>query len=243
MELAPAILGYQSWRHLLFIHWRMAAADLQPLLPDGLEIETFDGSAWLAVVPFSMERVRPWWSPPVPGISWFLETNVRTYVRHRSGQNGVWFISLDANHRLAVAIARRIWHLNYVFAKLQMRIEHSGKAAYSGMRHRQSGNYAVEVHVDRSVESSTAEPGTLDEFLLERYHLITRRPDGTFMVGQVHHGPYRFFPVAVAGVVQTLTTAQGCSVELNREPDHIVYSPGVDVGISALRACSGKCYS
>jgi len=233
--LAPTIVGYQSWRHLLFIHWRIAPADLQPLLPDGLEVETFDGAAWLAVVPFSMERVRPRWSPPVPGISWFLETNVRTYVRHRNGQCGVWFLSLDANRRLAVAVARRFWHLNYVFAKLQMCIEADGRATYSGVRHRQVGGYTIEAHIDRTAKLSAASCGSLEEFLLERYHLFANRPDGRFLVGQVHHDPYQFLPVTSANISQTLTTSQGCPVGQNRAPDHIVYSPGVDVGVSALR--------
>ena len=80
-QTTQKVVGYQVWRHLLFVHWRVDATRMQALLPDGLTIETFDGTAWLAVVPFSMERVRPWWSPPVPGISWFLETNLATGVR------------------------------------------------------------------------------------------------------------------------------------------------------------------
>ncbi|MFZ9792062.1 MAG: DUF2071 domain-containing protein, partial [Gemmataceae bacterium] len=68
--------GYQRWSDLTFLHWRVPVDAIQVHLPRGLAVETFDGSAWIGLVPFSMERVRPWWSPPVPGISWFLETNI-----------------------------------------------------------------------------------------------------------------------------------------------------------------------
>ncbi|MFN8706453.1 MAG: YqjF family protein, partial [Planctomyces sp.] len=112
--------GYQEWRRLLFLHWRVPVEDVQRLLPRGLEVDEFDGSAWLGVVPFSMERIRPWWSPAVPGISWFLETNVRTYVVDRQGVRGVWFFSLDADQWLAVKIARRFWYLPYRHAVLSL---------------------------------------------------------------------------------------------------------------------------
>jgi len=104
--LPKNIAGYQSWSDLTFLHWRIEPESIQKLLPPGLTVETFDHSAWVGIVPFSMEKVRPWWAPAVPGISWFLETNVRTYVRHTNGDTGVWFFSLDANSRLAVRVAR-----------------------------------------------------------------------------------------------------------------------------------------
>ena len=233
-DVKPKIVGRQSWRNLLFVHWRVAPANLQLLLPDGMKIETFDGSAWLGLVPFSMERVRPWWSPPVPGISWFLETNVRTYVRDASGQTGVWFLSLDANHRLAVTIARSFWHLNYIYASLEMKVE-GDRVTYSGTRGQKPGQYSISANIDSSSVSATAATGTLDEFLLERYHLFAQRPDGRFLLGQVHHEPYKFQQVVNSSISQSMTTAQGCPIMLGDPPDHIVYSKGVDVGVSPLQ--------
>jgi uncharacterized protein len=96
-------IGFQRWRDLLFMHWRVPAEQLQSVIPAPLQLETFDGSAWIGLVPFAMRDVRPWWSPAVAGISNFLETNVRTYVVHPETGPGVWFFSLDATSRLAVA--------------------------------------------------------------------------------------------------------------------------------------------
>src|SRR5215213_9215217 len=92
---------YQVWSHLLFLHWAVPVAALRPLVPPGLEIDTFDGRAYVGLIPFTMTGVRPAGIPAIPGFSDAHEVNVRTYV-HRDGRDpGVWFFSLDANHLLA----------------------------------------------------------------------------------------------------------------------------------------------
>ena len=106
----------QSWLDLTFLHWRIPVAALRPLLPAALEIDTYEGDAFIGVVPFTMTGVRPLWAPPVPGISNFHETNVRTYVHLEGRDPGVWFFSLDAASRVAVTIATPSGaHLESVF--------------------------------------------------------------------------------------------------------------------------------
>ena len=231
----PKIVGYQSWRDLTFIHWRIDPDEMQRTLPAGLTVDTFDDSAWLAVVPFSMERVRPWWAPAVPFVSWFLETNVRTYVKHENGQTGVWFFSLDADQRLAVTVARRFWHLNYVYSLMSMFLQ-DDRLVYSGIRPRASvGHYDIQAEVDSAVPLQTAMVGSLEFFLLERYHLFAQRPDGSFLCGQVHHDPYQYRPLSSAVISQSLTDAAGFPIPPDAAPDHMAYSPGVDVRVSGLR--------
>lgn len=229
----PKIIGSQSWQKLLFLHWRMPAAEIQAVLPKGLTVQTYDSDAWLAVVPFSMEKVRPWWSPPVPGISWFLETNVRTYVQHDNGQTGVWFLSLDANHRLAVTIAQRFWHLNYRSAKIKL--EQSGPTiCYSGQcRHVDTG-YKISCRPAPPHQLKTAPVGSLEHFLLERYHLFAKKPDGSFLMGQVHHDPYQYQDIELLECQQTLTDSHGLPIPQERRPDHTAFSPGVSVQVSPL---------
>lgn len=259
--MADRTAGWQSWRSLAFLHWRVAPELLQRLIPPSLTIQTWDGTAWIGVVPFSMQRVRPWWSPPVPGISWFLETNVRTYVVDSLGRSGVWFFSLDANSRLAVLIARRFWHLPYVYSSLQLQSvvkatqaadpntaqsnnpaepvprcgeRLSGAVTYSGHRlEKTSAEYDIRVQwSDRAL--TTAAPGSVEEFLLERYVLFAHAQDGGLRIGRVHHSPYTFVPCQCPHVRQSLIAAAGCDVDSRREPDHVVWSPGVDVRVSAL---------
>ncbi len=104
------------WRNLLFAHWPLRAETLRPLIPPELEIDTFDGWAWIGVVPFYLS-IRYRWMPF--GLS-FPEVNVRTYVKHGE-QSGVWFLSLDAESRLAVSVARRTYGLPYHAARMSVR--------------------------------------------------------------------------------------------------------------------------
>jgi uncharacterized protein YqjF (DUF2071 family) len=238
----PRIVGYQNWRNLSFIHWRVAAEHLQSLVPPSLSIQQFDGSAWLGIVPFAMERVRPWWSPAVSGVSWFLETNVRTYVVDPHGVTGVWFFSLDANNRAAVYLARSFWHLPYKYGDLVLQASSCEQSSglqqsicYTGdRRDAPVAEYRIETSVVNSEKPTLAEPGSLDHFLLERYVLFAQRRNGDILTAQVHHSPYPMLPVARCNITQSLTTAMGCSIPKLSVPDHVAFSPGVDVSVSPL---------
>jgi uncharacterized protein YqjF (DUF2071 family) len=231
--------GYQSWQKLAFLHWRVPASMLQPLIPSELTIEEFDGSAWLGLVPFSMERIRPWWFPAVPGISWFLETNIRTYVVDRNGVRGVWFFSLDANKQLAVTVARTFWHLPYRMAELSMTVSKSPDGLttfhYRGTRIDQPpAEYDAVMSVDLQASATPAAPDTLEHFLVERYILFAQKRNGKLMTGQVHHAPYLIRPIVSCRVSQSLSSAEGCPT-LITPPDHAAYSEGVDVRVSPLK--------
>ncbi|MGZ4809473.1 MAG: YqjF family protein, partial [Thermoanaerobaculia bacterium] len=110
----------QDWHHLLFLHWEIPPSELQKMLPPGLTLDTFDGKAYVGLIPFTMTGVRPILTPPLPGISSFHEVNVRTYVHHEGRDPGVWFFSLDAANRIAVAVARRAFHLPYFRAWIRL---------------------------------------------------------------------------------------------------------------------------
>jgi uncharacterized protein YqjF (DUF2071 family) len=114
-------IGYHRWHDLLFIHWRLPPSVLRPVVPEGLDIDTWEADAWLGVVAFTMTGVRPWWSRPVPGISAFHETNLRTYVHVGGRRPGIYFFSLDAASRLAVRVARWRWELPYFYARMNIR--------------------------------------------------------------------------------------------------------------------------
>jgi uncharacterized protein YqjF (DUF2071 family) len=231
--------GYQRWSDLTFLHWRVPADAIQVHLPRGLAVETFDGSAWIGLVPFSMERVRPWWSPPVPGISWFLETNIRTYVRTEDGHSGVWFFSLDANSRLAVAIARKFWNLPYLGARLSLSRQATTNQGiyicYEGRRWDEPpAGYEIKVNIP-SEKPIAAALGTLEHFLVERYTLFCVDGYGRMHAGQVHHAPYLIQSVGDIQVRQTLMDAIIPHGVLPNLPDHAAFSPGVDVRVSPIR--------
>lgn len=219
----------QRWEQLIFLHWRWDAAEIQRTLPAGLHVDTFQGDAWLAIVPFYMRGIRPRFCPPVPGISDFLEMNVRTYVHDEQGRPGVWFYSLDCNQPLAVWTARTFFHLPYQHARMQAPLV-DGWIDYTC--HRRDESAASRYRYQVSHETHAAEPGSLEFFLAERYLLFSQTPRG-IRCGQVHHTPYPLANVKLeTWNVEPLL--QAGFTHPNRPPDHIIGSPGVDVCIYPL---------
>lgn len=177
---------YQRWAGLLFLHWPVDPEMIQKRLPEGLKVDTFNGEAWLGVVPFFMEGVRPRMLPPVPGLSWFMELNVRTYVYDAEGRPGVWFFSLDCNQFLAVQIAKRFFHLPYETAKMNSQ-RSGGEIKYHCRRGGKDADY---IYQEPNV-GQAAEIGSLEWFLVERYLLFSAKRDGSLYCGRVHHTPYQ----------------------------------------------------
>jgi uncharacterized protein YqjF (DUF2071 family) len=176
----------QCWHDLLFAHWPVNTAALRPFLPLPLEIDTFDGQAWLAVVPFRMSGVRLRGTPALPGLSKFPELNVRTYVVAQ-GKPGVWFFSLDAGNRAAVAIARAWFHLPYFRARMSCE-ERDGPIHYRSERAHCGAPAASLEGQYRPVDKAfSPQPGTLEHFLTERYCLYTVDGRGQLIRGEIHH--------------------------------------------------------
>ena len=178
----------QRWAGLGFFHWPVDPEIISERLPPGIFVDTFEGSAWLGVVPFFMERVRPVGMPTVPKVSWFLELNVRTYVHDRSGNSGVWFFSLDCNQSMAVRIARRFFHLPYEHAAMNAETR-DGSIHYECRR--KSGSHPAAVF-DYPVATNPAPAalGSLEWFLVERYLLFSADRAGNLFLGRVNHQPY-----------------------------------------------------
>lgn len=185
----------QRWAGLLFLHWPVDPALIAARLPPGLQVDVYQGQAWLGIVPFFMDRVRPSGLPPVPWLSWFLELNVRTYVHDEQGNPGVWFFSLDCNQPIAVEIARRVFHLPYQHAAMR------GVANGSHIHYTSRRKSAVPTaSYDYEIPASTqlAAPESLEFFLLERYRLFSTNSTGAIFSGRVHHAPYQFSPAHCA---------------------------------------------
>jgi uncharacterized protein YqjF (DUF2071 family) len=223
--------GTQRWRRLLFLHWPVPVAALRPLVPASLELDLHDGVAYVGVVPFAMEGVRPAWLPNALAMD-FLETNVRVYV-HRDGAPGVYFFSLEAASRLAVAAARATFGLPYHFARMRLD-ERDGAVEYetrraSGTQPRLFARYRI----GEPLGAST--PGTLEHFLLERYYLFVER-SGVLYRAQVHHAPYPAQRATVLTVEDQLVAAAGLPA-VAAPPAFAHYSTGVDVEVFSPAAC------
>jgi len=221
---------YQQWQDLLFLHWEYPADLIQATLPEGLFVDTFDGGAWLGVVPFFMRNIRPRFLPAVPGISNFLELNLRTYVHDRAGLPGVWFYSLDANQWLAVRIARRFFHLPYEHAKMKADRRPDGRVRFESTRlNARAGGRSCVFEYAPAGELPRPAPGSLEFFLVERYRLYSQAPGG-LLRGAVFHEPYPLCRPDVTAWDDHLLQLDGFQ-PTGRRPDHVVMSRGVDVAI------------
>jgi len=200
----------QSWHDLLFAHWPLEPAAIQPLLPSGLVLETFDGAAWLGVVPFRVElRVR--WLPPLPGASAFPELNVRTYVR-AGDRPGVYFFSLDAGNALAVRAARILLNLPYYPASMTLTASGNG-VDYRSRRDTQaefSGRY------EPTGARFVAAAGSLEYFLTERYCLYHLNHRGRPYRLDIHHPPWPLQPASAELHRNTMADVNGLSLPAGR---------------------------
>jgi uncharacterized protein YqjF (DUF2071 family) len=202
------------WHELLFMHWRVPVAALRPHVPRTLDVETFDGSAWLGVVPFRMSGIRPRCVPPVPGLSAFPELNVRTYVvpHGTTEKPGVWFFSLDATSKLAVRAARTFFSLPYYDARMSCHVNGSTNTPtihYSSRRtHRDAPPAELETEYRPTGKVFHAEPGTLDYFLTERYCLYAAKGEKLYRC-EIAHAPWPLQPATATTRRNTMTRQLG----------------------------------
>lgn len=183
----------QEWHDLLFAHWPVPPEVVRPHIPPGLTLETFDGAAWVGVVPFHMRGIRLRGGLPLVGAHAFAELNVRTYVRH--GEHaGVWFFSLDAASRLAVWGARLFFHLPYFYADIQTGWE-NGRVFYRSVRRDQRGHAArLVARYWPTGAPFQAQPGTIEHALTERYCLFAVDRRGRLYRGDIEHRPWPLQP-------------------------------------------------
>jgi len=218
------------WSRLLFMHWPVSVDQLRPHLPPMLEIDTFDGSAWIAIVPFTMSGVRARFTPALPGIGAFHELNVRTYVTH-DGKPGVWFFSLDAADRVAVKAARLTFHLAYFNARMSLS-ERDGIIQYESTRtDRRANAAALRCSYRPTGAFVEAARGSLEAFLTNRYRLFASdlppHEPRRLWVGEIDHDPWMLAPSACE--VEHNTMCDGLSIPTPVHGAHLMMAQTLDV--------------
>jgi uncharacterized protein YqjF (DUF2071 family) len=205
----------QTWRDLLFAHWRVPAEALRRVIPRPIPIDTFEGSAWLGITPFEVSGARPRGIPPPPLLSRFPEVNVRTYATIE-GRPGIYFLSLDAANGLAVAGARRAYRLPYYRAA--MSIARTGERI--DYRHRRTSGDGppaqLAVEYSPSGHVRQARPGTLEHFLAERYCLYTLDEERRVHRAEIHHPPWPLQDASASFARNTMT--EPFRIALDHEP-------------------------
>jgi uncharacterized protein YqjF (DUF2071 family) len=210
----PWLMG-QTWEHLLFAHWPLRPDVVRGLVPSQLSLDTFDGAAWLGVTPFIVRGAHLRGMPPIPGLSSFAEVNVRTYVVV-SDKPGVYFLSLDANSRFAVAGARRNYRLPYFLAEMTARRSDAAIEYFSRRTSSDAAAPSFEASYGPRGGPYEALPGTLEHFLAERYCLYTLDDAHRLCRAQIHHPPWPLQPAAAE--IRRNTMADPHDLQLKAEP-------------------------
>jgi uncharacterized protein len=220
---------HQDWGKLLFMHWRMEEKALRPLIPERLTIDTFDGSAWIAVTPFTIWDIRalPPFLPPVPGLSRMHELNVRTYV-HLDGVPGVWFFSLDANSSIAVLTARTLFHLPYLNA--EMSLEQEGETITYSSRRTHAGEPAAEFDAVWKIGETLpySHPGSLEFFLTERYCLYAEHKQKLYRA-RIFHEPWPLKVASLSSFNSTMIESHGLPAPKDEPLLHYAEEISVDI--------------
>jgi len=221
-----------AWHGLLFAHWEVPAAAIAERLPAGLELDMFEGRAYVGVVPFEMRSVGPRRLPGLPTTGRFAELNVRTYVVFR-GRPAVWFFSLDAESVLAVWGARALFHLPYFRARMHIEARAGGFRYTSERTHRGAPPAEFAAEYGLVGDCFLAEPGSLEYWLTERYSLVAANRRGRLLEGPIHHRPW---PLQRAVATIERNTMGAChGLDLRAAPDHVLYADHLDVVAWALR--------
>lgn len=239
-------IGRQRWLDLLFAHWPVPAAALRPLVPQALEVQEFDGTSWVGIVPFRMAGVTLRGLPSLPWVSAFPELNLRLYVEH-AGRPGVWFLSLDAANPLAVRVARRWYFLPYFHARMGVH-EEAGRIRYRSERYGPGLDGAGKLPVRFAAEYEpisdpyTSQPGTLEHWLTERYCLYAQSPDGCLYRGEIHHLPWPLQKAEAQIQINDLPLAHGLPVDQFEGPPPLLhFSRRIDVAVWALERVAQPC--
>lgn len=218
--LGGRAVASQRWSDLTFLHWRVASADVAPLLPTGIVPDEFDGTSWVGLIPFRLDRATLFGSPPVPYFGNFIEINVRLYGVDAWGRRGVVFRSLEASRLAAVLAAQATFGLPYRWARTRMQRE-GNLLGYDSRRIGGGPSSVVRARIGDPIDT-----GPLADFLTARWGLFTRRGGKTLWLPN-EHPPWQLHAAQLLALDDELLAAAGLHGVTERAPDSVLYSPGV----------------
>ncbi|MCY9660577.1 DUF2071 domain-containing protein [Paenibacillus chondroitinus] len=223
---------HQIWNDLLFAHWPVPVEIIRNLLPSSIPIDTFEGTAWVGVVPFHMTGVTPRGIPALPYFSSFPEINVRTYVTIH-GKPGVYFFSLDAHNKFAVEAARILFHLPYFYTQIEVKQTSNNTTFYHSVRQdprARQGEFLAEYRPTSPIRQAIV--GTLEYWLTERYCLYCKDRSGRIYRGEIDHDPWPLQSAEAEISMNTLPASFG--IKLPEEAPVLHFAKQLKVKIWAL---------
>lgn len=220
-ELPGPVIMDQRWTDAVFLHWRIPEATAAAFMPPGVTPDVFDGSAWVGLIGFRMQKARLGRGPAAPFFGDFNEINIRLYSREPDGTRGIVFLSLDAD-RLAVVLAARATGIPYVWSHARFRPANAGSPStgYSVRRFRRGAR--SDFAVVPSFDDVAADP--LSVHLTARFGLHTRFRGRTLYIPNTHSA-WPLYRAELTVLEDGLIGAAGLDVA--GPPDSVLFSPGV----------------
>ena len=228
-ELSGRAVASQRWSKLAFLHWRVPSAALAGLMPEGVRPDEHDGSSWVGLIAFYLDRATLFGSPPIPYLGSFAEVNVRLYGVDEQGRRGVIFCSLEASRLTSVLAARAAFSIPYFWAKTLL-IEGDGTIEYTSRRMVGDGEFRM---IMRPGSTPVVGDPTAD-FLTARWGLFTRRFGRTIFLPN-HHEPWPLVEAELLSLDDTLLQEAGIPGISNTPPDSVLYSEGVTTWFGRAR--------
>jgi uncharacterized protein YqjF (DUF2071 family) len=222
LALPGQSVASQRWSHLVFLHWRVDAAEVAPLLPAGLRPDEYDGSSWVGLIPFVLDRATIFGSPAIPYFGDFVEVNVRLYAVDEQGRRGVVFVSLEASRLAAVLAARAVFALPYMWSSTEL--ERRGTDLEFSSRRHFDGAASSRIIARSTATEVVGDP--LADFLTARWALFTRVRGRTLYLRN-HHDQWALFRAELLLLDDALLERAGFGTLAQRPPDSVLYSPGV----------------
>ena len=206
---------YQEWNRAVFMHWQVQADDVRNLVPEELELDLFEGNAWISAVAFSMEGIRPAYLPALSFVSKFHEINIRTYVKHQ-GKTGVYFLSIEAGNKFSCLLAQQLSALPYRYSTLTRNDQ-----TYLA----ENAKLQDHLQLQYKLGDAITQKSKLDVFLTERYALFHKKLK-QFYAYDIHHIEW---PLRHCEPVSLHINYPRFSKLIGRMPDLMQYSSGVQV--------------
>jgi hypothetical protein len=235
----PAVWRWsQHWRDLLFAHWRIPARTLRPLVPAELDLDTWEGTAWVTAVAFRLEQVRVSWFPACRLVPNFVELNLRTHVRRR-GEPAIYFVSMHANSRIGVTLGRWFTPLPYAFAPIDYTDSSKFWRFHAHQRSARSREPLFRAEFQPNAPLENVDARSLDGWLLERYVAFNSWRRGKLYRMTAQHPPWQAQTLRAQVTARAL--GQPWAMDLGRAPDLCHFSPGVHARVGRLELIRGLC--
>lgn len=220
----------QEWKYLTFMHWEVSPKILSKYIPKDMELDLFEGKAYIGLIPFLMKDVHPRLLFPIGGISNFPEFNIRTYVK-LNNKPGVFFLTLDAQSYITCLYAPYAYGLPYNYSKGNIKVDNK---KYIWKSNRRRKGFELSGFSILESEAMIPSKGSLEEFLFERYCLFSLR-NNKICIGYIKHNPWNIHRAHAKLQTNKLTKSFDLGIKNLLMPELVHMSKGVTVNAWSLQ--------